>query len=258
MVESPAAQNEAAPELARAFERARSGLRRDVAALLDALDGEELLVPLAKNVPVPEGERIELDQELTLSPHLLPDVSGEPFAALFTHTGPLDPIVDALGWTTDGELLKVCSLPARVAFDLAQNLLGDTRIRGLVVDPGAPSELCLSRNELASLLAGRPLPLLAYVQDIPAELDRTLVAEPGDPLPEPLLAALAAWVAATPSVSEHRLERTFNPDRDLEPHLTLTLKVGADADRRELFEAVTRAVADDLPPPGYLDVLFET
>jgi hypothetical protein len=116
----------------------------------------------------------------------------------------------------------------------------------------------LTRAELASLLAGRPIPLLGYVKDIPAELDRTLVAEAGEPPPEALISTLDQWSASAPNVTGYRLERTFNPDRDLEPHLTLTLRVGADADLRELFQGVTRAVADQLPPPGYLDVLFET
>jgi hypothetical protein len=257
----PVAANDAETEhlLTDALERARSGLRRDVAALLESFEGQELLVPIAKNVAdVPDGEQVELEQELKLSPHLLPDASGEPFAALFSHTDPLEPIVDALGWTTEGEPLKVCRLPARVALEVAQNLLGDSRVRGLVIDPGAPSELGLTRAELTSLLAGRPIPLLGYVENIPEELDRTLIAEAGDPPPPGLVSALDAWLAATDAVSGYRLDRTFNPDRDLEPHLTLTLQVSADADRRELFQGVTSAVANELPPPGYLDVLFET
>jgi len=264
----PVAENLEAPSehaaedtqsLTLALERARSGLRRDVAALLESFAQGELLVPIAKNVAdVPEGEQIELESELTLSPHLLPDVSGEPFAALFSHTGPLEPIVEALGWTTEGEQLKVCSLPARLALELARNLLNDPRVRGLVIDPGSPSELALTRSELASLLAGRPIPLVAYVQHIPEELDRTVVAEAGDPPPQGLVSTLDDWLSSAPEVSGYRLERTFNPDRDLEPHLTLTLTVSAEADRRDLFQGVTRAVADELPPPGYLDVLFET
>ena len=259
----PVAENLDAPELeealTRALERARSGLRRDVATLLEALASGELLVPIAKDLlDVPEGQQIELEQELTLSPHLLPDASGEPFAALFSHTTPLEPIVDALGWTTEGEALKVCRLPARLALDVAMNVLNDTRVRGLVIDPGAPSELGLTRNELASLLAGRPIPLLGYVENIPEELDRTLLAEADEPPPPGLVTTLDRWLAATEGVSGYRLERTFNPDRDLEPHLTLTLKVSAGADHRELFQGVTRAVEGELPPPGYLDVLFES
>jgi hypothetical protein len=128
-----------------------------------------------------------------------------------------------------------------------------------VVDPGAPSELGLTRAEVQSLLAGRPIPLVAYVEDIPREeSDRTLLAEPGEPLPERLVSSLESWIGEAPSVSGYRLERTFNPDRDLEPHLTLTLSVAEEADRRELFRGVTSAISGHLPPPGYVDVLFES
>jgi hypothetical protein len=254
------ADTEAEPPLTAAVARAKSGLRRDVASLVDALDAAELLVPISKQPPnARDGEQTELDGELTLSPHLLPDASGEPFVALFTHTAPLDPIVQALEWTTDGEQLKVCSLPARLALEMAREVLRDTRVRGLVIDPGAPSELGLSRNELESLMSGRPIPLLAYVRDIPEdESERTLIAEEGDPLPEELVEALDAWLDTSDDVQGYRVDRTFNPDRDLEPHLTLTVLVTEDADRRALFQSVTGAIEGKVPPPGYLDVLFET
>jgi hypothetical protein len=259
-VEPPDAPPELEPSLTHAVERARSGLRRDVALLLDALDGEELLVPISKTPPdVPDGEEVELKDELTLSPHLLPDSEGDPFVALFTHMEPLDPIVSALGWTTDGGDLKVCGLPARLGLEMALKVLDDQRVRGLVIDPGAPSELGLTRNELASLLAGRPIPLVAYVEHIPRDdSERTLVAESGEPFPPDLIAALEGWVNGVDAVTGYKLERTFNPDRDLEPHLTLTLQVNAEADRHDLFKGVTQAISGQLPPPGYLDVLFET
>ena len=260
--DAPAADADAEVEnpLTEAVARAKSGLRRDVAALLEALDGTELLVPISKQPPdARDGEQMELDGELTLSPHLLPDASGEPFAALFTHTAPLDPIVQALGWTTDGEQLKVCSLPARLALEMAREVLRDARVRGLVIDPGAPSELGLSRDELESLMSGRPIPLLAYVRDIPEdERERTLIAEEGEPLPEALVEALDTWLDSSDEVQGYRVDRTFNPDRDLEPHLTLTVLVTDDADRRALFQSVTEVIEGKVPPPGYLDVLFET
>lgn len=240
-------------------ERARSGLRRDVEALMAALDGGELLVPLARDLPdAPEGERIELNGELTIVPHLLPDAEGQLFAALFTHSEPLEPIVPALDWTTDGEPLKVCAFPARVALEMALDVVDEQRVLGLVIDAGAASELCLTRTELGSILSGRALPLMAYVGDIPEdERARTLIAEPGEPPPAELMNALAGWAEGTPEALSHRLERTFNPDRDLEPHLTLTLRVRPSADRDQLFRGVTGALEGKLPPPGYLDVLFE-
>jgi len=245
--------------LTREFARARSGLRRDVEALMAAFDEAELLVPLARDVPnAPEGERIELDGELTIVPHLLPDAEGQLFAALFTHSDPLEPIVSALEWTTGDEPLKVCAFPARIALDMALEVIDEERVLGLVIDAGAESELCLTRAELASILAGRALPLMAYVGNIPEEEKaRTLLAEAGEPPPAELLQALLSWAEKTPAALSHRLDRTFNPDRDLEPHLTLTLRVAPGANRSELFSEVTQALEGKLPPPGYLDVLFE-
>lgn len=255
------AEAEQRPPITQIIETARSGLRRDVAGLVRALDDPdvELLVPLARDIPgAPEGERRSLEAEITLVPHLLPDQSGQLFAALFTYPEPLDPIVAALDWTTGGEPLKLCSLPARLALEMARDVIDEQRVFGVVIDPGADSELCLTRAEVASLLAGRALPLLAYVAQIPAdERDGTLVAEGAEAPPQALLAALEGFRAAHPEVLEHRLASTFNPDRDLEPHLTLTLRVPSAADTGELFRSVTSAVEGFVPPPGYIDVLFE-
>lgn len=253
------AELDAEGALTRSVAAARSGLRRDVEALLSAFAQSELLVPLSRDVPnTPEGERVELDGELTIVPHLLPDSEGQLFACLFTHTEPLRPIIAALEWTTEGEPLKVCRFPATVALEMAHSVIDEQNVVGLVIDAGAASELCLTRNEVASLLAGRALPLVAYIGDIPAdERERTLVAEAGDPPPPELSEAVASCLRAFPSVKGYRLERTFNPDRDIEPHLSLTLQVDAAADRGELFRSVTAAAEGKLPPPGYLDVLFE-
>lgn len=226
---------------------------------MTALATGELLVPLARDMPdAPEGQRIEFDGSLTLVPHLLTDAEGGHFAALFTTPEPLEPIVRALSWKTDGGELKVCALPARLAFEMALTIIDRNDVVGLVIDAGAPSELCLNRNELASILAGRALPLLAYVGDIPEdEPHKTLVAEDGAPPPAELVAALVNFCKSTPGVIGYRLRRTFNPDRDLEPHLSVTLAVTNKVNRRYLFDCVTQAIEGTVPAPGYLDVLFE-
>lgn len=249
--------SEAPSLLTQRVTEAQSGLRRHVEALIAALPEGELLVPLARDIPeAPEGERVEFDGELTLVPHLLPDADGNLFSALFTYPEPLDPIVAALDWTTDGEPMKVCAFPARIALEMALNVIDEQNVQGLVIDAGSDSELCLTRSELSSILAGRAIPLIGYVGDIPEDgSSRTLIAETGE-LPQGLLDRLATWAQSAPAVLSHRLERTFNADRDLEPHLSLTLEVGPDADRRELFQGVTAALEGSLPPPGYLDVLF--
>jgi hypothetical protein len=237
---------------------AKRGFRRDVAALEAALDDGELLVPLARKIAdVPEGEPIALDRELEIVPHFLRDAEGGHHVPLFTSTELVSESSAHLGWTTEGEELGVCALPARVACQLALDLIDETTILGLVIDAGHPSELVLRRVELASIVRGQPLPLVGYVADIPPEDgERTLIAEPSDPPPRELTDELARCLAELDDVTAHRLMRTFNPERDLEPHLTLELTVRGDADRRALAERVVNAIAAHLPPPGYLDVVF--
>ncbi|HVR20293.1 MAG TPA: hypothetical protein VMS65_11370 [Polyangiaceae bacterium] len=240
-------------------EGARRGFRRDVAALEAALDDADLFIPLARRIAdVPEGEPIALDRELEIMPHFLTDAEGGHHVALFTASDLVSLSAERLGWTTEGEDLGVCALPARIACQLALDLVDEATIIGLVIDAGHSSELMLRRAELASIVRGQPLPLVGYVADIPPEDgERTLVAEPSDPPPREFSELLAGCIAELPAVTKYRLVRTFNPERDLEPHLTLELTVTDEADRRALAERVMATIADHLPPPGYLDVVFD-
>jgi len=247
-------------DLTQAVRTAKSGLRRDVRQLVDALPHGELLVPLARDIAgAPEGERVEIADELTLAPHLLIGPGGEAWAALFTRAELVGPIEERFGWQTDEAPLKVCALPARLALDMALEVVDDENVVGLVVNPLHESELVLNRVELGSIARGQPLPLVGYVDGIPRdEAESTLVAEPGDPPPAAMLAALERCLADLDEVVGHSLRRTFNPDRDLEPHLTLTLLLAPQAvDRAALARRVVEAIEQELPPPGYIDVLFE-
>jgi hypothetical protein len=217
------------------------------------------LVPLARHIQgAKEGEAIPLDRELEIVPHFLSDAEGSRHVALFTAGELVSSMAERLGWTTEGEDLGVCSLPARIALDLALGLVDEKDVLGLVVDPGHPSELVLRRSELASIVSGNAVPLVGYVAELPlGENERTLIAEPSDPPPQELTELLARCIADLPDVTRHRLVRTFNPERDLEPHFTLELAVASGADRRALAERVIGAVGERLPPPGYLDVVFD-
>jgi hypothetical protein len=100
--------------------------------------------------------------------------------------------------------------------------------------------------------------LIGYVQQIPAHADeKTLVAEPSDPPPPELVSALERVLANIPEIASYKLERTFNPERDREPHLTLTLRSGNTVSREPIAERIMGEIADALPPPGYIDILFE-
>jgi hypothetical protein len=246
-------------DLTELVTQARRGLRRDIASFEAALDQTELYVALRNPIEgAAEGEAIALDRELEIVPHLLRDDEGHGYAALFTRPELVENVASELGWQTEGGELSVCSLPARVACELALGVIDEESVFGLVLDAGQPSELLLRRSELASIVAGQPVPLVGYLADLPPlDDEQVLLAEPSDPPPPAFVSALERCLAETPEITGHRLARTFNPERDLEPHLTLRLTGADGADRRALAERVIGAVGELVPPPGYIDIVFD-
>jgi SseB protein N-terminal domain len=246
------------PDLASAVKQARRGFRRDVKALLEALEQADLLIPLAEPVNgATTGERTKIQGELRLEPHFLPTPEGPMFAALFTSAPLLDAIGGQLGWRTGGGELEFCQIPGGVALEMASGTL-DEHVHGVVIDAGADSELVLTAAEVRQLVTGQAIPLVGYVAAIPDDHDRTLVAEPGAAPPAELTAELERCVRELPELVGYELSRTFNPERDLEPHPTIKLRTSAsDVDHQHLAKHVFNAVSPHLPPPGYVDIVFE-
>ena len=82
-------------DLTEAVGIARSGLRSDVQALIDALAQGELFVPLAEDIAeAPEGEVIEVEQEVSFRPHMVLDEDQNMFCVAYT-----DPEVAWVGVT---------------------------------------------------------------------------------------------------------------------------------------------------------------
>ena len=246
------------PDLVAKVIAARRGFRKDVAALLDALEQADLLIPLAEPVAgATTGERTKIEGELRLLPHFLPTPEGPQFAALFTSAPLLDAVAAQLGWTTAGAELEYCCVPGGVALQMASGTL-DAQVQGVVIDAGAESELVLTTAEVRQLVAGQAIPLVGYVAAIPDDHERTLVAEPGAPPSAELTAALERCVSELPELAGYDLLRTFNPERDLEPHPTIKLKTKpTKVDHQHLAKHVFAAVSPYLPPPGYVDIVFE-
>lgn len=246
------------PDLVAAIKLARRGFKRDVAAFLEALEQADLLIPLAEPVAgATSGERKKIEGELRLQPHFLPTPDGGHFAALFTSAPLLDALAKQLKWQTGGEELEFCSVPGGVALEMAAGTL-DEQVRGVVIDAGAESELVLTASEVRTLVTGQAIPLVGYVAAIPDDHARTVVAEPGAPPPAELTEALERCLRELPELSGYELLRTYNPERDLEPHPTLKLrKKPGDADYQHLAKHVFDAVSPHLPPPGYVDIVFE-
>jgi hypothetical protein len=244
------------PDLTRFVKQARRGFRSDVAALLEALEQGDLLIPLAESVAgATTGERTKIDGELRLLPHFLPTPEGVQFAALFTSAELMGTVSAQLGWQTAGGELEFCSVPGGVALEMACGTLDD-QVTGVVIDAGAESELVLSTEEVKRLVQGQAIPLVGYVASIPDDHERTIVAEGVPPAPE-LLAALDGCVSDLEELSRYELLRTYNPERDLEPHPTVKLHTTSPKINHEkVAKHVFDAVSPHLPPPGYVDIVF--
>jgi len=236
----------------------RRGLRRDVQAFIEHLDKVAVHVALSRPLPnVEVGTRQEMEEELTLAPHLLP-LNDTWVVALFSDRDQAKTVGQYLGWTTEGATLDICSLPARVGFELALQLIDDQQVIGLVLNPGDETEVFLSRAEAASIAGGKAIPLVGYVQEIPPGADEhTLLAELDRSPPDELRMIIDDWIQRS-AFESYELQQTFNPERDLEPHLTLRVRKGsASGDDRSALAPLLAELEGKLPPPGYIDVVFE-
>jgi len=256
--ETPGAQ-----DLTPLIKTAQRGLRRDVQALLDQLPQGELYIPLVRNIEgVSDGQRLDIDDgEVKLVPHMLLDEEGNHYAALFSHPELMAPMERQLGWKTDDEDLKFCTVPALFALDMALEVVDDEQVLGLILNAGTDYELALRRAELASLTNGKAIPLVGYVANLEAdEGETTLIAEGGEPPAPALVAAIEACLADLPQVAGYALLRTFNAERDLEPHPTLKLAALATVEEGELAGIARKmidAIGKHLPAPGYIDIVFD-
>jgi hypothetical protein len=248
-------------DLSPLIKAAQRGLRRDVQALLDQLAQGELFIPLFRNIAgVSDGQRLDLDDgEVKLVPHMLLDEEGNHYAALFSHPELMAPMERQLGWKTDGQDLKFCTVPALFALDMALEVVDDEHVLGLVLNAGTEYELALRRAELASLTNGKAIPLVGYVANLePDEGETTLIAEGGEPPAPALTSAIEACMAETPQVEGYTLLRTFNAERDLEPHPTLKLKTRVnESELQGIAGKMIEAIGKHLPPPGYIDIVFD-
>ncbi len=239
---------------------ARRGFRRDVAGLLEALRTARLFVPLARRIEdLPIGVDQAVGDELSLSPHLLFDGERVGYLPVFTRAKLLEHATETTRWTTgDGELEYV-SLPWPVVLELALAIVDGERVGGLLLNPFDETELILHRHEIGSIAQGKPLPLVGYVAEIPfGEDEERLIAELDGPPAEALVHAVEATLKDIAGNPRHTLSRTFSPERDLEPHLTLNV-IGAspDVDRASLAERLASVLDGLLPPPFYIDILFD-
>jgi hypothetical protein len=251
-----------AADATSAVAAARRGFKRDVAALIRALRSARLFVPLSRRLEeVPLGVEQPAPDDLSLSPHLLFGDDHIGFLPLFTRPEMVARATDQVGWTTGDGPLEYCALPGPVALDLGLAVVDDERVGGVVVNPFDETELVLKRHEIGAIAQGRALPLVGYVAEIPlGEDEERLVAEMDGPPPPELTSAIEAVLGDTDGKPGYSLHRTFNAERDIEPHLTLNVVLGtrsASIDRGALGERLAQVLDPILPPPHYIDIVFD-
>lgn len=250
--------DEGARAFLEALDAARSGLRSLVGRVIETMDDGVLYVPLAEDIPdVAEGEEEALE-ELSFRPHMLLDTEEKAFAVAFTDLELVEPVQEALEWKTDGGDLKFVRLPARVVFDMALENLDGVEVVGLAINPSTDQELVLTREEANCIAQGQAIPLVGYVEELPETEDEELMIVEGAEPPDPgLLAALDGAKAQIHDLVSYRVDTTFHPERDREPHLTITLYLARpDSERGAIAEQVMDLVDPLLPPPGYADIVF--
>lgn len=245
-------------ELSALLVAAQSGRRSDVQDLVDAAEELTVFLPLSEAIQgAEEGVDFEVHDDLALRPHMLLDTDEQPYAVAYSDPALAADLVEELEWKTGGDDLQFVRVPLQVAFEISQEQVEGKAIRGLVFNPSTPAELVLSRDEASHLLQGKAIPLVGYVAELEEDDEGTLVLEDADPPPPALLAALAAEVEAIAELSGFTVKTTFNPERDREPHLTITLEVPpGDVDRGAVAERVMAEATRHLPAPGYADVVF--
>jgi hypothetical protein len=243
-----------------ALEVARGGLRSQVQVLVDAFPSCHVYIPLSEDLPeTPDGERIEIDGELTFRPHMILNQDESIFAVAYTDPQFVDVMQEALSWETSGGELKFVCVPAQVALDLAQMDLDGDQVSGLVFNPGTEQELILQRDEVASISQGTALPLVGYVSELEDDSEEeTELVEGAAPPPEALILALKAARESQKDLIDVAVHTTFNPERDREPHLSIILTVvpRRELNRQALADAVMEDAAPHLPAPGYADIVF--
>ena len=239
---------------------ARVGLKSQVQLLVDVLDSAQVYIPLAEDLPdAPLNEALPFEGDLTFRPHMILNEDESIFAVAFSEPDFAQEMQSALGWTTSEDELKFICVPAHVAFELCSSVVDCEQVSGLVFNPGTDAELVLLPDESASLAQGTAIPLVGYVADLPADEDGgTEEVEGADPPPQELMAALQAAKERIAELLDVSVMTTFNPERDREPHLTITLKVlsSQNLDRQALADNVMEQAAEFVPAPGYADIVF--
>lgn len=240
---------------------ARRGLRRDVKLLCDALKEGWLFAGLAKRLSEGSDDRrvhLHAGQQIALH-HLSHPETHEIACAAFTRLEFLTPLQEQLNWRTDGGPLEYCRLPARPLFEMILPDLNSGAVSHLVINPFQETVLELAKEEVAALVKNEPIPLKRYLQQLPIqENEQIIVGKPAVPPPAILVQVIENYVRTHPDLDGYNLFQMFNTERDTESHLGLNLRAKSSSKREDIVREITLAMEGKIPPPGYIDIVFNS
>jgi hypothetical protein len=243
-----------------ALVRAQSGYRGDIAALARVLVETDLFAALAEDSESNDDPRIlEAGAQLKLH-HVVDDAMGTKWTAIFSSAEALGKAGFQFDWGTNGGPLQfVEANGAEFIQSVLAPSLESGSTSGIIFDVGQESELAMTSAEMLSLMRGEPIPLVSYASRRPATgTEQIHVGEPAVPPPAALTAAIARVLDRVKEVKSYRLIQVFIPERDVMSHLMLDI-VGdlPESQQREISAQIgTATEGTRLPPPGYLDVVF--
>ena len=74
----------------------------------------------------------------------------------------------------------------------------------------------------------------------------------------PGIPAQLVCVTGIPDLDRYDLFQMFNSERDTEAHLGLNLWAKTSSNREEIVREINMAMEGKLPPPGYIDIVFNS
>lgn len=245
-------------DLTELVNQASRGLKRDVTPLVEALPEGGFFLSLATSLGLPDDLTLP-SPEASVSSHMLQHPDGSIYAALFTRPEFAREAQKQQGWTTEGDKLEVCPLPARNALYYAWKLLmGNEQVVGAFINAYQDKSLLLNRGEIQNFFSGLAIPLEAYAMQVPFEEEDSVMVRPADVSSvENFTETVKNFIEATPGVNSYEVVALFDEQRNMQPYLAINFKTDFGADKYgETAQAFVDQLNANVQMPERLEIMF--
>lgn len=112
-------------------------------------------LPLAGAAGVKNSPETALELGSRLPAHFLRLDNGRTAIPMFTRVGFCRACADRLTWKTDGKAIKTLAVPGATALEYLQELLSDSDVERVIVNPLSAADLHLARTDIEAIAEGR-------------------------------------------------------------------------------------------------------